>query len=294
MIMVTGATGTIGREVTRLLAARGVETLAVTRDPAAAVPPGARRTVGDPSRPDSLAPALARTDGVEALLLSPRAVGGAAAELLALAARHGVRRVVVLSAVTVEYGGGYRRFAEEFERVERAARDAGPAWTFLRCADFAANALAWAPQIRATGAVRGVHPAAATSPVHERDVAEAAVRTLLDPGHEGRAYALTGPQSLTQRERARLIGAALGREVRFEEIPPEALRRALLAQGLPEDVPDRLIGYAAACLREPGPTTDTVTRLLGRPALPFATWAAEHTAAFADGGRPGQQGAARA
>ncbi|MFF4341325.1 NAD(P)H-binding protein [Kitasatospora sp. NPDC001540] len=280
MIMVTGATGTIGREVTRLLAARGVETLAVTRDPAADLPPGVRRAVGDPSRPTSLAPALERAGGVEALLLSPRATGRAAAELLTLAARHGVRRVVVLSAVTVEYGGGYRRFAEEFERVERAARDAGPAWTFLRCADFAANALAWAPQIRATGAVRGVHPEAATSPVHERDVAQAAVRTLLDPGHEGRTYALTGPQSLTQRERARLIGEALGREIPFEEVPPEALRRAMLAQGLPEDVPDRLIGYSAACLRDPGPTTDTVARLLGRPALTFAAWAAAHTADF--------------
>jgi hypothetical protein len=54
----------------------------------------------------------------------------------------------------------------------------------------------------------------------------------------------------------------------------------MLAQGLPEDVPDRMTGYAAACLKQPGPTTDTVARLLGRPALTFATRAAEHAAAF--------------
>ncbi|GAA2740230.1 NAD(P)H-binding protein [Kitasatospora cinereorecta] len=278
MIMVTGATGTVGREVVRLLAAKGVETAAVTRDPAAgALAGGGRPVVGDPSSPQSLAPAL---DGVQALLLSPRAVGGASAELLALAARYGVRRVVVLSAVTVEYGGGYRRFAEEFERVEDAARASGLPWTFLRCADFDANSLAWAPQIRATGLARGVYGDAATSPIHQRDIAEIAVRALLDPAHAGRAYAITGPESLTQRDRARLIGEAIGREVAFEEIPPEALRRAMLAQGLPQDVPDRLIGYAAACLTEPGPTTDTVEQLLGRPALTFATWAAEHAAAF--------------
>ncbi|MEU9078837.1 NAD(P)H-binding protein [Kitasatospora sp. NPDC048538] len=278
MIMVTGATGTVGREVVELLAAQGRETAAVTRGPAAGgFADGVRPVVADPSRPRSLAPAL---DGVEALLLSPRAVDGAAAELLALAAEHGVRRVVVLSAVTVEYGGGYRRFAEEFALVEAAAAASGLQWTFLRCADFAANALAWAPQIRANGTARGVHGAAATSPVHQRDVAEIAVRALLDPAHAGRAHPITGPESLTQHDKARIIGEAIGRDLSFEEMPPEQLRRAMLAQGLPEDVPDRLIGYAAACLTDPGPTTDTVARLLGRPALTFATWAAEHAAAF--------------
>jgi uncharacterized protein YbjT (DUF2867 family) len=278
MIMVTGATGTVGREVVKLLLAEDAKPAAVTRDPAAAVFADGVRTVGgDPSRPQTLASAL---DGVEALLLSPRAVGGASAELLALAAEHGVRRVVVLSAVTVEYGGGYRRFAEEFEAVETAAKASGLQWTFLRCADFAANALAWAPQIRATGVVRGTYGDAATSAIHQRDIAEVAVRALLDPVHAGRAYAITGPESLTQHDKARLIGQAIGRELTFEEIPPERLRQALLAQGLPEDVPDRVIGYAAACLKQPGPTTDTVEQLLGRPALTFATWAAEHAAAF--------------
>ncbi|MGW7529003.1 NAD(P)H-binding protein [Streptomyces sp. NPDC054783] len=278
MIMVTGATGTVGRDVVKLLVAEGAEAAAVTRDPAATTfADGVRLIVGDPSSPQSLASAL---NGVEALLLSPRAVGGASAELLALAAEHGVRRVVALSAITVEYGGGYRRFAEEFELVEAAARTSGMQWTFLRCADFAANAHAWAPQIRATGVVRGVYGDAATSPIHQRDIAELALRALLDPAHADRAYAITGPESLTQHERVRLIGKAIGRELSFEEIPPKGLRQAMLAQGLPEDVPDRVIGYAAACLKEPGPTTDTVARVLGRPALTFATWAAEHVADF--------------
>ncbi|MET7451668.1 NAD(P)H-binding protein [Streptomyces sp. NPDC005574] len=278
MIMVTGATGTVGREVVNLLVAGGAKVAAVTRDPAAtAFPDGARAVAGDPSRPQSLTPAL---DGVEALLLSPRAVGGATSELLRLAAEHGVRRVVVLSAVTVEYGGGYRRFAREFELVEAATRASGLRWTFLRCADFTANALAWAPQIRRTGVASGAYGDAATSPIHERDVAAVAVRALLDPAHDGRAYAITGPQSLTQHDKARLIGEAVGRELRFEEIPPERLRQLMLAQGLPEDVPDRLIGYAAACLEQPGPTTDSVARLLGRPALTFADWAAEHADVF--------------
>ncbi|MFJ6568726.1 NAD(P)H-binding protein [Streptomyces sp. NPDC091292] len=281
MFVVIGATGSVGRDVVKLLLEAGDKVAAVTRDPAAAaLPAGAHVVYGDPSRPGSL---TALPDRVEAVLLSPRAVGGAgraAAELLSLAAARGARRVVVLSAATVEHPAGERRFAEEFRAVEQAARGSGLEWTFLRCADFAANALAWAPQIRATGVVRGAYGGAATSPIHQRDIAEVAVRALVDPGHAGRAYVLTGPRSLDQRDKVRLIGEAIGRDLSFQELAPEQVRRAMLAQGLPEDVPDRLLGSLADYAHNPGPTTDTVEQLLGRPALTFAAWAADNTAAF--------------
>ncbi|MEV5508808.1 NAD(P)H-binding protein [Streptomyces orinoci] len=278
MLLVTGATGTVGREVIKLLAAAGQKVTAVTRTPdAARLSEGVTVHEGDPSRPQTLAPVLA---GADAILLSPRAVGTAVGDLLGLAVEHGVRRVVVLSAVTVEYGGGYRRFAEAFRAVEDTARASGLDWTFLRCADFAANSLAWAPQIRATGTVRGASAAATTSPIHQRDIGAVAVRALLEPGHAGQAYALTGPQALTQRDRARIIGQAIGATVTFEETPPELVRQSMLAQGLPQEVADRMLGYNAACLEQPGPTTNTVARLLGRPALTFADWAAENAAAF--------------
>ena len=278
MIVMTGATGTVGREALRLLRDSGAKALAVSRDPdRAALPEGVRVVRGDPSDPGTLAPAL---DGAEALLLSPRAVGGASADLLALAAERGVRRVVVLSAVTVQYGGGYARFAEGFRAVEDAARASGLDWTFLRCSDFSANALAWAPQIRATGTVRGAYGGAATAAVHERDIAAVAVRALLEEGHAGQAYALTGPEPVSQREKVRLIGAAVGEPLTWQETDPERVRQAMLAQGLGADVPDRLLGYLAECLQRPGPSTDTVERLLGRPALGFAVWAADHATAF--------------
>src|SRR5258705_13156929 len=106
MILVTGATGNVGREAVRLLLDAGIEPVAVTRDPAAVLPDGARVMVGDPSRPGSMASAL---DGVEAILLSPRSVGGATAELLALAAARGATRVVVLSAVAGGHPAGLPR-----------------------------------------------------------------------------------------------------------------------------------------------------------------------------------------
>jgi uncharacterized protein YbjT (DUF2867 family) len=283
MILITGATGNIGREVVNLLRSSGEKIVAVTRHPATAALPGGVQVVGaDPSHLQILEPEL---KGVEAILISPRALGdatagAATAELLALAAKQGTPRVVVLSAATVEYGGGYQRFAASFKAVEDAARASGLPWTFLRSTDYASNSLAWVPQIRATGIVRGAYGDKATSTIHERDVASVSARALLEVAHAGHIYILTGPQFLTQRDKVRLIGEAIGRQVRWEEITPSQVREAMLAQGLPPDVPDRLLGYWATIGEHPEPASTTVEQILGRPALTFAQWAVEHAAAF--------------
>jgi uncharacterized protein YbjT (DUF2867 family) len=280
MIVITGATGSVGREAVDLLLAAGFDVAAVTRDAARAnLPDGVRVVEADPSQPGAL-DASGAWDGVEAVLLSPRAAGGHAPELLAAAEAHGARRVVVISAATVEYPAGEPRFADEFRAVERAAEASGLAWTHLRCVDFAANTLAWAPQVRATGTVRGAYAAAATSPIHHRDIAAVAVNALIGSEHAGRSHLLTGPRSLTQPAKAALLGEALGRSVEFVEVTPDQVRAGMVAQGLPTEIPDRLLGSLADYARHPGPTTDTVERLLGRPALDFAVWAAENVAAF--------------
>src|SRR5258708_12151748 len=108
MILVTGGTGNVGREVVNLLLSGGEQVVAVTRHPAkAALPDGAHVVGGDPSRPQTLTPALR---GVDVVFISPRALGDATAELLKLAAEQGAQRVVLLSALTVQYAGGEKRF----------------------------------------------------------------------------------------------------------------------------------------------------------------------------------------
>ena len=159
-------------------------------------------------------------------------------------------------------------------------RGCGLDWTVLRCADFGANTLAWAPQIRQAGVVRGAYGNAASSSIHERDIAAVAASALASADHAGQSHVLTGPQSLTQRDKVRLIGEAIGRELSFQEISPQQVRQAMIAQGFAGEIPDRLLGSLAHYAEWPGPSSDTVQQVLGRPARTFAQWAADHATAF--------------
>jgi uncharacterized protein YbjT (DUF2867 family) len=275
MFLITGANGVVGRQVTNLLLREGEAVTAVTRT--TRPPDGVRAVGGDLFSPQWMSPVL---EGVAAVLVSPRATGPGLDELLKLAVEQGVQRVVLLSATTVEYPAGEARFAAQFKAAEELVTSSGLEWTVLRLADFAANALAWVPQVRAGDVVRGAYGAAATSPIHETDIAAVAAQALRGGAHKGSVYTLTGPRSVDQFEKVRLIGAAIGRTLSFKELSPERVRQGMLAQGLPEEVPARLLGSLADYAVKPGPTTNTVEELLGRPALTFAEWAHDNAAAF--------------
>ena len=282
MILVTGATGTIGRPLIDQLDAESVEVRAVTRNPpAAGLPADVEVVAGDPSRPDTIAPFL---EGVTALFLHPRAVGLAADKLLALARQQGVQRVVALSAMNVDDDPAEqpsRYNGDRNKEVEDAAVGSGLAWVSLRSSFFAINTLhAWGAQIRAGDVVRGPYATFAESPIHERDLAGVAARALLTDAVVGRRLELTGPQSLTHQELVAIIGEVIGRPLRYQEIPPEAAKQGMVRHGFPEPFVEALMARYAREVGQAAPLTGEVERILGRPARTYAEWAADHAAAF--------------
>ncbi|MFF4159695.1 NAD(P)H-binding protein [Streptomyces sp. NPDC001678] len=289
-VLVTGATGRVGRRVVAGLMAAGVRVRALTRAPeAAGLPPGVEVHKGDLTLPDTLPAAL---EGVGRLYLFP--VPETAREVAALAREAGVRRVVVLSSSSVlegleeleELEGGddealaRNHSALHHLTVERAVEESGVDWTFVRPDEFAGNVLwKWRDSIRAEGVVRAPYGKAARALIHEADVADVAVAALLEDGHVGGRYQLTGPATLTQIDQVRAIAEALGRDIRFEELSHEEGRAAMSAH-MPPPVVEMVLGYLAASTAVPGPVVPTVRDITGHEPRSFARWAADHVHEF--------------
>jgi uncharacterized protein YbjT (DUF2867 family) len=137
--------------------------------------------------------------------------------------------------------------------------------------------LDWAEQIRADGVVREPYAAARQNPVHEKDIAAVAAAALLTDDLVGKILPLSGPAALTKPEQVAAIGAATGRDLRFEELTPDQWRTR---SPLPPFVLDLLLDIWSHAAGEPDPTLDTVSEVLGRPARTVAEWAVDHAAAF--------------
>lgn len=294
MILVTGATGNVGRHVVDLLLAEGVTPRALTRDPSAVrFPDKAEVLGGDLLRPESVAAALT---GVTTVFLNLSAVGETTAEFLAVARKKGVRRVVLLSSSAVQDGLGEQSgmLAQWHKASEDMVTASGLEWTILRPGEFNANALwTWAADLRATGTVRGAYGMASTAPIHEQDIAAVAVRALLEDGHVGRRYVLTGPESLTQYDKVRILGEAVGRQFRFEEVSLKVARADYLARGMQAravdsmekhfaEAVDSILRFLGGSVGRSADVTSLVRDVTGRPARAFAQWAAEYAGAFRD------------
>ncbi|MDF2260462.1 NAD(P)H-binding protein [Streptantibioticus ferralitis] len=282
MILVTGATGNVGRPLIDLLAISGAGIRAVTRNPqAAALPAGVELVEGDPSRPDTIAPLL---QGVTSVFLNPRAVGQAADDLLTLARKREVRRIMTLSATNVDDDPALQpsRAGGVFNKeVEDAVTGSGLEWVSLRSTLFATNSIGlWSAQIRAGDIVRGPYAKAMGAPIHERDLAALGARALLTDDLVGRRLQLTGPQSLDQEEMVTTIGDAIGRPLRYEEIPPEVSRRGMVNRGFSQPFADAYLSMQASAVGKPAFTTSEVEQILGRRALTYAQWATDHAEAF--------------
>jgi uncharacterized protein YbjT (DUF2867 family) len=266
-ILVTGATGNIGRHVVAGLREQGVTVRAMTRNPAALDIPGVETVPGDLTDPTTVEKAADGTDA--AFLLWPfLEPDGADAVASALGTRH----VVYVSAMSASQGGVWGA-------VENAVKQSDATWTFLRPGGFATNTLEWAPAIRAGGPVRMPFPQAKRSLIHERDIAEVAVVALTGGDHAGKTYVLTGPSALTMAEQVKIIGDAAGSRPEVEVQPPDEARAAVV-RWAGEAFADLSMAYLASLVDEPEPVTHTVDEVTGRPARTFAEWAHDHAGDF--------------
>ncbi|MGW1155255.1 NmrA family NAD(P)-binding protein [Streptomyces rubiginosohelvolus] len=280
MILVTGATGAVGREVAGLLAAAGPVRI-LARRPERLTVRGDGVEVVEGAYGDR--PALDRAlEGVSSVFLVTNSPTDPDDERVAgAAAAAGVRHLVKLSMMAVEEPGADDFITRWQRRNEETIRASGVPWTFVRPRTFMSNTLTWAPGIRSAGVVRALYGDAPVACVDPRDVAAVAVAVLTGAGHEGRTYAVSGPEAITAREQTAQLSRVLGRPLRFEELGLDAARTALLAkyprpaaEAFLESAERQRAGAKAAVV-------PTVEELTGCQARPYRTWAADHADAFA-------------
>ncbi|MEV6155073.1 NAD(P)H-binding protein [Nonomuraea sp. NPDC052129] len=279
MILITGATGTIGSQTARLLIERGEAVRSMTRDLSRS--PGGEAVQADFEDPRSLRRAF---EGVSAALLLT-GFGGRLKEhdqaMIEAAVAAGVKKVVKLSAI----GTGGTDDPDDVRSWhvpgEEAIKASGMSWTMLRPAGFASNSLGWAEAVRSGGPIPNFTGDGVQPIIDPRDIAAVAVAALTTSAHDSRTYDLTGPDLLSVPAQVAILAKVLARPLETVEIPIEAAKEQMLASGAdPSLVTVAATGWTM--LKEVGwpQLSDDVQSVLGRPATSYESWVQDHRAAF--------------
>ena len=274
-IVVTGSSGNVGRPLVSQLSAAGARVRAVTRTP---------NTAEFPDGVEAVSSAVGALSGASAVFLNSRALGDDLADVVALAKRSGVTKLVALSAINADddFSRQPSRFrGDRNKEVEQLSVDSGLAWVSLRPAVFASNFVGmWSAQIRAGDVVGGPYAAASAAPIVETDIAAVAAQALLTDEFVGQQLPLTGPQAFTNSELVQIIGTVLGRPLRYLEVPPDVVRQRFIGLGLGAEFADAYTAMLAETLDNPALVTREVEKITGRPATSFARWVADHRKLF--------------
>ncbi|MGW4350831.1 NAD(P)H-binding protein [Nocardia sp. NPDC004582] len=281
MLLLTGATGNIGRELTRVLDAHDTDFRALVRDPAraATLPTRAEAARGDLDDAASVERAMS---GVTALFLLVPGIGlDHTRTLLRAAERAGVQRIVLISSAHVLFDPLPAMGTWHHER-ENLVRATGIPATMLRPGGYMSNALEWIPNLRSGAPVLDPSGPGRFAPIDPADIAEVAARCLTEPGHAGAAYHLTGPEALTIAEQVAILARILNQDIEVREVAtPEEVVAARFPHGAPPRLAAAIIeGFALLRADAVGDRTDTVAELLGRAPRTFTAWCEAHRAAF--------------
>jgi len=278
-ILVTGSTGNVGSRLVRNLVAAGQSVRAMTRGgDRSGFDPKVEVVSGDFTDPSSLRRAL---DGVSRMYLltagqdleqhEANAIEAAKSAKLELLVKHSVA------------GAQYK--LTDIPRWHRAGEErleqSGIPYVFLRPGSFASNALYWADTIKSHDTVYGALGETSLPVIDPEDIAAVAAHVLTTSGHNGKAYEISGPESLTSEQQVNTISSVIGRPLKYVNVPDEAYRDAMLGMGMPPRYVDAMVGLIQT-LRSLGriePTGD-VKSLLGREPRSFRQWAQDNAGAF--------------
>ncbi|MDA2813891.1 NAD(P)H-binding protein [Nocardiopsis sp. RSe5-2] len=280
-VLVTGGRGNIGERVVSVLAAAGHRVRASARDAGAlAVPSGVETVELDVADPRNAGAALKDVRAV--FLYAAATLSGDLRGFLEEARAAGVEHLVLLSSPASYEAGEHDRIIGRAHRAaEEAVEEAGPPSTLLYPAWLAGNAQRdWAGQIKESGRVALPYPDAQVNPVHLDDVAEVAADLLTRDRHRARLQVVTGPESMRLRDIVDAVGDALGTPVPID-VPSREEAMARREEWMPAEVLDVLLDAEAAAVGVPAPVTNTVERITGHPARPFAEWVRAHREDFA-------------
>jgi uncharacterized protein YbjT (DUF2867 family) len=236
MILVTGSTGLTGSELVRRLSAKGIPSRALVRNLAKSNAlqslPNVEIVQGDLARPESLTEALRGVDRAILISSSDPTMLETQSSFIEAARKAGVRHVVKLSGIIPELDSPFR-FARMHAEIEKRLEESGLAYTHLRAGEFMPSYFRQVPSIVARGVLALPMGDATIASVDIGDLAEVAIAVLTTSGHEGMTYPLTGPESLSMVEVAEKLSAAIGKTVRYVDVPPEEANKARLAAGMP-------------------------------------------------------------
>jgi uncharacterized protein YbjT (DUF2867 family) len=274
LILVAGATGNVGSELVGQLVGAGVQVRALVRSADANLPDGVHFAVGDLNEPNSLAHAL---EGAKGMFLLSGYRGLSA--LLKRAREAEVERVVLLSGGSAVASNVENAISRYMLDSEEAVRGSGLAWTILRPFAFMSNAMRWLPQLRAGDLIKLPFAEIANAVIDPHDIARVAAATLLDRGHDGQAYRLSGPESLLPADQVRVLAAVLERPLRSEPQSDEEARAEMSANMPAEYVAAFFSFYVDGTLDE-SQVIATVEKITGERPRTFEQWARLHADAF--------------
>jgi uncharacterized protein YbjT (DUF2867 family) len=275
VILVTGATGNAGGATVRALLEAGADARALVRDPdSAELPAGVEAVAGDLNRPETLDEAIS---GAEAAFLLSGYDG--LEQTLTNMKRAGVKRVVLLSSSAAPGGDRSNAVARYHIDSERAVRESGLAWTFLRPNSFMSNTFRWAPQLRTGDTVRLPFADVAVSMIDPDDLGAVAAAALTSGAYEDQALRLSGPESLRPEDQVGVVAEVLGRDLRFEPVSNDDAR-ADMSRNMPAEYVEAFMSFFAEGTVDETTVWPTVEQVTGRPAGSYERWVRANAAAL--------------